>query len=438
MTTIEAETAELGRRHRPHVAEGMPPLDLGGPPVSFFEFWPTWLIYLPVAIQCLLLGLRHRAISLPLIANPAVPLSGMAGTPKSAILKLAGPTANQHILPWVTINTQSKETSQPNPPRRRDGERKGPGASREGPAHHSEAGTQIDPGAGTQARVAPGSNSTPSPTEATNNPPPETAISAIAQAGLEFPLVGKPDIGCRGAGVKLLRDREALKSYLEQFPPGAAAMLQKLADFEAEAGVFYVRDPETEQGEITSLTLKYTPYVVGDGKRSLAELVAADPRAGGLARLYRQRNASHWHRVIPAGCPHRLVFSASHCRGAVFRDGGHLITRELTAALDRIFDDIPGFYYGRLDVKFRDVESLRAGRGLQIVEINGASSESIHIWDRRTGLLEAVKTLLRQYQTLFTLGLANRKRGSEPPGLWPLYKAWRHELQLVKQYPAND
>jgi len=309
-----------------------------------------------------------------------------------------------------------------NPPKLRDEERKGPGASREEPAHHREAKA----------------NSTSNPVGATNDLFSKEAISAIAQAGFAYPLVGKPDIGCRGAGVKLLRDREALQSYLGQFPPGTAVMLQKLADFEAEAGVFYVRDPETEKGEITSLTLKYTPYVVGDGNRTLAELVATDPRAGGLARLYRERNAGHWHEVIPKGRPHRLVFSASHCRGAVFRDGGHLITPQLTAALDRIFDDIPGFYYGRLDVKFRDVESLRAGRGLQIVEINGASSESIHIWDRRTGLLDAVKTLLRQYQTLFTLGLANRKRGSEPPGLWPLYKAWRHELQLVKQYPAND
>ncbi|MCY4015611.1 MAG: D-alanine--D-alanine ligase [Gammaproteobacteria bacterium] len=428
MSGTEAETAKTGRRHSPHVAEGMPPLDLGGRPVSFFEFWPTWLMYLPVAIQCLLLGLRHRAISLPLIANPAVPLSGMVGTPKSAILKLAGPAANEHILPWIVIHSMSKQANPPNAKRADDGERKGPGASREGPAHHREAGAE------SEAKPNPTSR----PVGATNNPLPERVASAIAQAGLEFPLVGKPDIGCRGAGVKLLRDREALEAYLEQFPPGAAVMLQKLADFEAEAGVFYVRDPETEQGEITSLTLKYTPYVVGDGKRSLAELVAADPRAGGLARLYRERNASHWHEVIPDGHPHRLVFSASHCRGAVFRDGGHLITAELTAALDRIFDDIPGFYYGRLDVKFRDVDSLRAGRGLQIVEINGASSESIHIWDRRTGLLDAVKTLLRQYQTLFRLGLANRKRGSEPPGLWPLYKAWRHELQLVKQYPAND
>ena len=362
-------------------------------------------MYLPVAIQCLLLGLRHRSMSLPLIANPAVPLSGMAGVPKSAILQLAGQSANQSILPWITITT---------------------------PHLQSQEGTPSHPAQ---------SPSNPSPTK--EQTPPESAyleqtLAAMKKSGLDFPIVGKPDIGCRGAGVKLLPDSRSLDSYLKQFPPGAAVLLQKLSDFEPEAGVFYVRDPKTETGGITSLTLKYTPYVVGDGVRTLAELVASDPRAGGLTRLYEERNARHWGEVLPEGRPHRLVFSASHCRGAVFRDGGHLITRQLTGALDRIFDDIPGFYYGRLDLKFRDVDSLRAGRDLQIVEINGASSESIHIWDRKTGFFDAVKTLLQQYRTLFTLGLENKRRGCKPPGLWPLYRAWRHELQLVKRYPVND
>ncbi len=397
-----------------HVPEGMPALDLGGRPVSFFEFWPSWLMYLPVAIQCLFLGLRHRSMSLPLIANPAVPLSGMAGVPKSTILQIAGQTANRSILPWTTITTPttrsqgeylsepSGESASSEPQREREGAWKGPGAGREGSVFL------------------------------------EQTLAAMKKSSLDFPIVGKPDIGCRGAGVKLLRDSGSLDSYLKQFPPGAAIFLQKLSDFEPEAGVFYVRDPKTEKGQITSLTLKYTPYVVGDGVRTLAELVAADPRARGLTRLYEERNVRHWREVIPEGRPHRLVFSASHCRGAVFRDGSHLVTRELTEALDRIFDDIPGFYYGRLDLKFRNVDSLRAGRDLQIVEINGASSESIHIWDRKAGFFDAMKTLLQQYRTLFTLGLENKRRGCKPPGLWPLYRAWRHELQLVKRYPVND
>ena len=67
-----------------HVAAGMPPLNLAGRNTSLFEFWPMWLMYLPVALQWLWLSLFHRSFTLPLIANPAIPLSGMVGVPKSA------------------------------------------------------------------------------------------------------------------------------------------------------------------------------------------------------------------------------------------------------------------------------------------------------------------------------------------------------------------
>ena len=263
-------------------------------------------------------------------------------------------------------------------------------------------------------------------------------LERLAQAGLGLPIVGKPDIGCRGAGVKLLRDEAELEAYLQAFPRGGRIQFQRLSDWEAEAGVFYVREPGQDSGHITSLTLKYTPFVVGDGRRTLGELVVSDPRAGALTHLYRQRLAADWDRVVPAGKPVRLVFSASHCRGAVFRDGAHLITNALREALDRVFNDIPGFHYGRLDIKFRDIESLQAGRDFAIIEINGASAESINIWDRDAGLITAVGTLLRQYRTLFKLGHANRQRGHQPPGIRALYDAWRYESNLVKRYPPND
>ena len=122
----------------------------------------------------------------------------------------------------------------------------------------------------------------------------------------------------------------------------------------------------------------------------------------------------------------------------MFRDANELINTKLSQSLDKIFDDIPDFNYGRLDVKFKDLESLREGRDFEIIEINGASSESINIWDRNAGFTAAIKTLLQQYNTLFKLGHANRKRGHKSPGLIALIKAWRYESNLVKQYPNND
>jgi hypothetical protein len=337
-------------------------------------------MYLPVAVQWLLLACRYRSLTLPLIANPAIPLSGMVGVAKSHVFSVAGDYARQWILPWFVWTVTGQSSRQ-----------------------------QAD------------------------------AIGAeMSNRGFAFPLVAKPDVGCRGAGVKLLTGEDDLLAYLDSFPRDGRIQLQVLSDWEAEAGVFYVRYPGAESGSITSLTLKYTPFVVGDGQRSLAELIAADPRARDLQHLYAERHRDNWQQVIAAGQAYRLVFSASHCRGAVFRDGREYIDARLVAALDKIFEDIPGFHYGRLDIKFRDIDSLCAGRDLQIIEINGASSESINIWDRNARLLAAQATLLQQYRTLFKLGDANRRRGHKTPGIKALYTAWRHEQKLIKQYPQND
>ena len=358
----------------------MPALDNSGRTTSFFEFWPIWLMYVPVAIQWLLLAVRYRSLSLPLIANPGIPLSGMVGVSKSAVFDLAGDYARQWILPWILVEVEDQSLQR-------------------------------------QCQMAK---------------------QALTAAGLEYPLVGKPNMGCRGVGVRLLKDDAELADYLQGFPVGGCIQFQKLSQWDAEAGVFYVRDPEKATGEVTSLTLKYTPFVVGDGERQLAELVAADARAGELLHLYRSRHVARWHDVIPKGEPYRLVFAASHSRGAIFRDAGELISQKLSQSLDKIFEDIPGFYYGRLDVKFKDIESLSAGLEFNIIEINGASSESINIWDRNAGLITAINTLLQQYHTLFKLGSISRKRGARPPGLMALYRAWRFENNLVKQYPQND
>jgi hypothetical protein len=377
---MSSNNSSNSQHQNSYVPPGMPPLDQQGRSTSFFEFWPLWLMYLPVALQWLLLACRYRSLTLPLIANPAIPLSGMVGVAKSHVFEVAGDYARQWILPWFVWTVG-----------------------------HQSGAEQAD-----------------------------AIVAEMQEQGFSFPLVAKPDIGCRGAGVKLLADKDDLLAYVEGFPRDGRIQLQALSDFEAEAGVFYVRYPGAESGSITSLTLKYTPFVVGDGQRSLGQLIADDPRARDLQHLYAGRHREHWQTVIPAGQPWRLVFSASHCRGAVFRDGREYIDSRLVAALDRIFEDIPGFHYGRLDIKFRDIDSLRAGKDLQIIEINGASSESINIWDRNASLVEAQATLLQQYRTLFKLGDANRRRGHKTPGIRALYRAWRHEQELTKHYPQND
>ena len=231
--------------------------------------------------------------------------------------------------------------------------------------------------------------------------------------------------------------RWQLAQTIAAYPAGADLLCQKLAQSEDEVGIFYLQRPG-EKAQIVGLTLKSSPYVMGDGFSTLEQLVLADARAAKLVHLYQPRHQQRWHQVLPAGERLRLVFSASHCRGAVFTDAREHITEALTQTIAEVMQGLPEFHYGRLDVKFASFEALRAGQALEVVEINGASAESIHIWDRNAKLSDAWSTLMWQYRTLFELGAVQRKRGFKPPSLLTLFQHYQLERRLTRHYPLTD
>ena len=368
---------------RPHL--GMPPLALDGPPLSFFEFWPMWAFYPPVMAYAAWLMLRHRGVLLPTVANPAFPGGGFFGESKAAILALAVEHVSEWVAPFIRVERPAA------------------------PARPLDTATERD-----------------------------DALAALAAAGLALPVVAKPDLGCRGAGVKLVRTAAELQAYLEAFPRGATLLLQRLVPFEGEAGIFYCRRPGQERGRIVSITLKYFPHVSGDGQRTLRELILADPRAGRLSHLYLHRHTARLDSVPAAGESIRLAFAGSHSRGAIFRNGSHLVTPEMEARFEAIAQRLPEFHFGRFDVRFERFADVQLGRGFTIVEINGAGAESTHIWDRSTGLLSAWRDLMRQYRWLFEIGAANRARGFEPMRWAAFWRDYRREKQLTPHYPATD
>jgi len=369
----EAETTA------PHA--GMPALDASAGEISWFEFAPAHLFYTPIALYCGWLSLRHMGPTLLTNSNPSLPYSGLVGESKYQVLNTIEGGAREHIAPYVRCMRWGGE--------------------------------------GGLARAV------------------EDAKGTLEQAGIALPVVAKPDIGMRGAGVQLIKTDAELRAYIESFPSGANFLLQALVNEEGEAGVFYVRYPGEEKGRIISLTLKYFPRVIGDGRKTLRQLIMADKRAGQLPHLYFARHRKRLDEVIPTGENIRLAFAGNHCRGTIFRNGNDHITDAMTAAFDKIAGAMGEFYVGRFDVRFGDFGSFQSGGGFKIIEVNGAGGEATHIWDSRTGLLEAYGTLTRQFNHLYRIGAANRKRGHKPTSLKELIKVWWHEKTLTRDYPIT-
>jgi len=199
-----------------------------------------------------------------------------------------------------------------------------------------------------------------------------------------------------------------------------------------------VRQPDEEKGKIISLTLKYFPYVTGDGKSTLKELIEADERAGALKHIYLPRHEHRLDMIIPEGQPFRVAFTGSHSRGTIFKNGNHYITRAMEERREGIKKGIREFYFGRIDVRFETMGDLESGENMRILEINGATGEATHIWDSNNTLWSAYRDLAEQYRLLYEIGAKNKKRGFKPDSLSTLLKEFGAYKRLSKIYPQTQ
>jgi len=73
---------------------------------------------------------------------------------------------------------------------------------------------------------------------------------------------------------------------------------------------------------------------------------------------------------------------------------------------------IPGFYYGRLDIMYRTFEELERGENFALVEINGAGSEPIHMYDPKHSIVYGWKEMLRHIRYMYEISVENHKNGA--------------------------
>ncbi|HJZ71593.1 MAG TPA: VTT domain-containing protein [Vicinamibacterales bacterium] len=312
-----------------------------------WEFWPTWLFYLPVIPYILWLALRYRGMSTITAANPGMPDGGIVGESKFDILR-------RLPSPWTV------------------------------PSALVEKGTVDD-------RL-------------------HRLQDECAARGWSLPLILKPDVGQRGAGVRLVATWNAAAEYLAAVD--AAVIAQPYHPGPYEAGIFYYRLPGSPRGRIFSITDKRFPVLVGDGVATLETLIWSHPRFRLQAATFAARHSARLNHVLAAGERFPLAVAGNHCQGTLFCAGRHLLTPALEQRVDEIARAYPGFFVGRFDVRYSDVAAFKDGRDLAIVELNGVTSESTDIYDPDGTLLRAYRQLFRQWSIVFAIGAANRAAGA--------------------------
>ncbi|MCI0389897.1 MAG: alpha/beta fold hydrolase [Acidobacteria bacterium] len=339
-----------------------------------WEFWPPWMFYPPVICYIAYLMLKHRSLTIFTAANPAMIGGGFVGESKMEILR---------------------------------------GLSR---------------ASGFVARAAP--------IEASRDLVARIRVaeSFMAEYRMGFPVVLKPDRGQRGSGVVVVRSQVELNDYLCR--TGVDTLIQEYVPG-SEFGVFYYRLPGEDRGRIFSITEKRFPVVVGDGESTLEQLILRDERAVCMARYYVHKQRDRLWEVPGKGEHIQLVELGTHCRGAIFLDGGGVKTGSLEEAFDQIGRSFEGFYFGRFDVRTPALEEFKQGRNFKVIELNGVTSEATHIYDPKNSLLMAYKTLFSQWRIAFEIGARNLKRGVKPTPIRTLAGLIVEYRRHARSHPAE-
>lgn len=344
---------------------------------SAMERLPTWVICIPLTIQWLWLALRYRSATLPSVANPTITAGGLVGEGKLEYFHNMGAIARAATAIHCGISTSIRYTR-------------------------------------TDLRLL------------------------MSESNLTFPVIAKPDLGLCGYGVRLIANEVELHDYLLAFPKDEVIVLQEYLSDDGEAGIFYVRHPDDDNGQIIGLTLRHYPQVIGDGNSTVEQLIQSNRRAKRLL-LARKHECKYALDHIPSqGQVIRLATIGSTRVGGLYRDGAHHITPALTAAIDAIARDMPHFYFGRFDVRFATIHDLSANSQFKIMEINGAGSEAIQAWDPETSLLKAFSIIFAKQRELFAIGAANRAQGYNPISVRQLAALHFRQRKLIREYPPSN
>ncbi|MEZ4940143.1 MAG: hypothetical protein R3D58_04705 [Saprospiraceae bacterium] len=252
----------------------------------------------------------------------------------------------------------------------------------------------------------------------------EAVITAMQTAGLNFPVVAKPDVGERGFLVQKFTAAGPLRQHLERYP--VPFLIQEFLTHPLELSVLFHRFPDNGRFGLSSICIKEFLSVTGDGQSSVRRLMAIRPRAAFQLERFEQENPGLLEHIPGPGETLLLEPIGNHIRGTKFLNGNHLIEPGLEAVFEQVCRQIDGVFYGRFDLKCASVDALRQG-AFQVMELNGILAEPAHVYDPAYGMWRAYRDFFRHWSLLFDLHRAQRRCGIPPA-------SHRAAWQFVRRY----
>lgn len=261
----------------------------------------------------------------------------------------------------------------------------------------------------------------------------EAIVQVIEQHKLSFPCVIKPDNGLRWLGVEIFHTQKVFDQkidvYIQHNQRRWAWLIQDFVQEPQEFGIFYVRMPHEERGRITWIVKKEFLSLTGDGVSTVKQLVHRHPRARYHLPLLTEQYADVWQDIMPSWERMEIVEIGTHSRWSTFVDVSDMASQALVDIFDELSKQVPGFFYGRYDVRTKDMEALLHGN-YSIMEINPTYGEPTWMYDPSYSFWQQQAILLQHRSLMYTIAMQNHQT-------WVPFASFDQWREAHKQYIAR-
>lgn len=220
---------------------------------------------------------------------------------------------------------------------------------------------------------------------------PAAARLALAEEFMEdnrlpYPVILKPDFGVEGIGLRLVKSRTELRKFIAKIKEDY--IIQEYIDWPDQLGVFFIKEPGQKAGKIWSIT-EVVPKRKGSKKPKLI---------------------TPFHRFF-------------------YKERKDLVTSRVKKIFSQI-SDVPGFYYGRYDIRVRDLsEFARQGTGFKVLEVNvGPHSIPLQALEKDNNLKVKHQVIYEGIKTAFRIAEKNAGKYS-PADIEKEYKIFLKEYR---------
>ncbi len=236
----------------------------------------------------------------------------------------------------------------------------------------------------------------------------------IARDWIGFPMIIKPDNGLRGLGIEVFHTKEELddwlQSYIDQHSIRGARLVQEFIEDPEEFGVFYVRIPWETRWTVTGIVAKEFLEIVWNGVDTFEKLVHMHPRARYHIWLLQEQFSLRWNEIIPLWEHIEIVEIWTHSRWSTFIDASENITQDLITIIDSVAKHVDWFYYGRFDVRTKNMQTLTQG-DFKVMEINPTYGEPTWMYDPEYSFIQQQKILIQHWKIAYKIARANHRLG---------------------------